>query len=111
MWKCLSSPSIPRLIGLWLIFRTNMVAAANFESFNCSPEAKDGSSALQNAHGFPDHNPAVECDYPTAGSCFYTSDVSFMTQPTRSCTHVSVGIPRYPVRLAEVPRQPRARTT
>jgi len=56
------------------------VAAANFESFDCPPEAKDGSSALQNAHGFPDHNPAVECDYPTAGSCFYTSDGSLVTQ-------------------------------
>jgi len=82
MWKPLSlpMPSIPQLFGLWMIFRANFAVAALFENFDCPPEAKDGRSALQNSHGFPDHDPAVECDYPTTGSCFYGADGSLVTQ-------------------------------
>ncbi|KAJ7652946.1 hypothetical protein B0H17DRAFT_1147237 [Mycena rosella] len=81
MRKCPPSPFIPQLFGLFLILRVNFAAAALFENFNCPPQAKDGSSALQNSHSFPTTNghPAVECDYPTGGSCFYAADGSLIT--------------------------------
>ncbi|KAJ7733046.1 hypothetical protein DFH07DRAFT_1065476 [Mycena maculata] len=81
MWKCRSSLYILPLLGLCLpvVFLPTVAGTASFDTFDCQPEANDGS-ALQNAHGFPGKNPATECDYPTAGSCFYAPDGSLVTQ-------------------------------
>ncbi|KAJ7239432.1 hypothetical protein C8J57DRAFT_1727319 [Mycena rebaudengoi] len=49
------------------------------DNFRCQPAAKNGV-ALQNAHVFPDHDPAFECDYPSAGSCLYAPSGLLKTQ-------------------------------
>ncbi|KAJ7290076.1 hypothetical protein C8J57DRAFT_336544 [Mycena rebaudengoi] len=87
------SLSIPRVVCLCLIFGASFArraaAASKFETFNCQPAAKNGI-ALQNAHGFPGKDRAVECDYPSAGSCFYDPDVRRMlvisTHPAHALT-------------------------
>ncbi|KAJ7182337.1 hypothetical protein C8R43DRAFT_966823 [Mycena crocata] len=68
------------LIGSCLLSVTHPAhGAASFESFGCAPTARDGIP-LQNAHEFPGKDRAVECDYPSAGSCFYAPDGSLITQ-------------------------------
>ncbi|KAJ7442731.1 hypothetical protein B0H11DRAFT_2251336 [Mycena galericulata] len=67
------------LLAIGLISRANSVETASFESFDCQPVAKNGNT-LQNAHAFPGKDPAVECDYPGAGSCFYDPNGALVTQ-------------------------------
>ncbi|KAJ7442754.1 hypothetical protein B0H11DRAFT_2204408 [Mycena galericulata] len=69
----------PELLAIGLASRAISVDAASFESFGCQPVAQNGN-ALQNAHAFPGKDPAVECDYPGAGSCFYDPSGALVTQ-------------------------------